>query len=45
MNATPQIVPITRIQIDGWRLIYEVDDSDRTITVIRIVRRDANTYV
>ncbi len=33
-----------RIQIDGWRLIYEVDDSDRTITIIRIARRDANTY-
>lgn len=33
-----------RIQIDGQRLIYEVDDSDRTITVIRITRRDTNTY-
>jgi mRNA interferase RelE/StbE len=33
-----------RIQIDGQRLVYEVDDGDPTITIIRIARRDANTY-
>lgn len=34
-----------RIQIDGWRLIYEVDVEEQTVTIIRIVRRDSNTYV
>ncbi len=34
-----------RIHIDGWRLIYEVDERSQTVTIIRIVRRDSNTYL
>ena len=34
-----------RIHIDGWRLIYEVDTAAQTVTIIRIVRRDSNTYL
>ncbi|MBP7963646.1 MAG: type II toxin-antitoxin system RelE/ParE family toxin [Caldilineaceae bacterium] len=34
-----------RIHIDGWRLIYEVDTADQTVTIMRIVRRDSNTYL
>lgn len=34
-----------RIQIDGWRLIYEVDEGDQAIIVIRIAQRSADTYL
>lgn len=34
-----------RSQIDGWRLIYEVDEQEQSVTVIRIVRRNGNTYL
>lgn len=34
-----------RVQIDGWRLIYDVDDEMQTVTVVRIAHRDANTYL
>ena len=35
-----------RISIDGvpWRLVYQVDDKQRRVRVLRIVRRDEGTY-
>jgi mRNA-degrading endonuclease RelE of RelBE toxin-antitoxin system len=34
-----------RIHIDGWRLVYRVDEWAGTVTIERIRRRDANTYL
>ena len=34
-----------RIQIDGWRLIYEINEAGQAIVVIRIAQRSANTYL
>ncbi|MEZ4676082.1 MAG: type II toxin-antitoxin system mRNA interferase toxin, RelE/StbE family [Caldilineaceae bacterium] len=34
-----------RIYIDGWRLIYTVDEIEKVIVVMRIAQRDANTYL
>ena len=34
-----------RIHVDGWRLVYRVDERTRIVIIERIRRRDANTYL
>jgi addiction module RelE/StbE family toxin len=36
---------IWKIKIDGWRILYQVDEKALTVTVIAVKRRDPNTYV
>ena len=33
-----------RIAVDGWRIIYLVNDRDRIVSVLDIRRRDQDTY-
>lgn len=35
-----------RVRIDGraWRVVYQVDDTERQVTVTRVVPRDEGTY-
>jgi mRNA-degrading endonuclease RelE of RelBE toxin-antitoxin system len=33
-----------RIKFDGWRFMYEVNEQDRIIVIIKIARRDRDTY-
>jgi mRNA-degrading endonuclease RelE of RelBE toxin-antitoxin system len=35
---------VWRIKIDGWRILYQVDEPDRTVAVINVKRRDRDTY-
>jgi mRNA interferase RelE/StbE len=35
---------IWKIKVDGWRIFYRISESDQTVTVIAIKRRDRNTY-
>jgi mRNA interferase RelE/StbE len=32
--------PAWRFRVGGWRVIYEVDDAARAVTVLRVARRD-----
>jgi mRNA interferase RelE/StbE len=34
-----------RIKINGWRLIYKIDDEDRMITILTVRKRNRNTYL
>ncbi len=34
-----------RLKIDGWRILYKVDEIDRIVTVLAIRPRDASTYL
>ena len=36
---------ILKIKLDGWRVLYEVNENDKTVTVIAVKRRDVNTYL
>jgi addiction module RelE/StbE family toxin len=36
---------IWKIKIDGWRILYQVDEIAMTVTVLAVKRRDPNTYV
>jgi len=33
------------IRVNGWRIIYQVNDQDRIVYVLDIGPRDANTYL
>jgi mRNA interferase RelE/StbE len=33
-----------KIKVDGWRILYRVNEADRVVTVITVKRRDRNTY-
>jgi mRNA-degrading endonuclease RelE of RelBE toxin-antitoxin system len=35
---------IWRVKVDGWRILYQVDEPDRTVSVINVKRRDRDTY-
>jgi mRNA interferase RelE/StbE len=35
---------IFRIRIGDWRIIYSISDTDRLITIGKIVRRSEDTY-
>lgn len=39
-----QYAGIYKIKLDGWRVFYKVDESDRVVTVLAIKRRDRYTY-
>jgi len=34
-----------RLRVDGWRIIYKVDDDDRKITILAVRRRNRRTYL
>ncbi|MEZ4865263.1 MAG: type II toxin-antitoxin system RelE/ParE family toxin [Caldilineaceae bacterium] len=34
-----------RLKINGWRIIYKVDEADQLITVLTIRKRNRNTYL
>ncbi|MCB9159796.1 MAG: type II toxin-antitoxin system RelE/ParE family toxin [Caldilineaceae bacterium] len=33
------------IRIDGWRLVYSVNDADQIVLVVAIRQRGPNTYL
>ena len=35
-----------RLRVDGrpWRIVYQVDDRDKVVRVLRVVPRDEGTY-
>ena len=33
-----------KIKVDGWRILYEVDEPDREIKIVNVKRRDKDTY-
>ncbi len=35
---------IYKIKVDGWRIFYTVNETDKTVFVIRIKRRTPDTY-
>jgi mRNA-degrading endonuclease RelE of RelBE toxin-antitoxin system len=35
---------IYKIKVDGWRIFYTVNESDKTIFIVRIKRRTPDTY-
>ena len=37
-------VAVWRIRVDRFRIIYEVDDEERRLMVLRVFRRDERTY-
>jgi mRNA-degrading endonuclease RelE of RelBE toxin-antitoxin system len=34
-----------RLRVNGWRIIYKVDDDDRKITILAVRRRNRRTYL
>ena len=34
-----------RIRVDGWRIIYLVDETDRIVTILAVRQRDQRTYL
>lgn len=34
-----------RLKIDGWRILYKVDKTDRVVTVLAIRPRNPSTYL
>jgi mRNA interferase RelE/StbE len=34
-----------RIHVNGWRLVYRVDEKERVIYIERIAKRTRNTYL
>lgn len=34
-----------RLKIDGWRILYKVNEIDRVVTVLAIRPRSASTYL
>jgi mRNA interferase RelE/StbE len=34
-----------RVQVNGWRLVYRVDEEERVIYIERIAKRTRNTYL
>ncbi len=33
------------IYVDGWRVVYQVEEADRTVIVLAIKRRNPDTYL
>ena len=33
-----------RIRVGDWRILYVIDDADRTVTILRVLRRSERTY-
>lgn len=40
-----ELTGIYRIRIDGWRLIYSVNEDDRIVFIRDVRQRNANTYL
>ena len=36
--------PLHRIRAGNWRILYGIDDHQKVITILRIVRRSERTY-
>lgn len=36
---------IWKIKLDGWRIFYRVNETDRLVTILSVKRRDRNTYL
>jgi len=34
-----------RLKIDGWRILYKIDETDRVVTVLAIRPRNPSTYL
>ena len=34
-----------RIRIDGWRIVYQINEVDRFVLILTIERRSADTYL
>ena len=34
-----------RLKLNGWRIIYKVDEEDRLITILTVRKRNRNTYL
>ncbi len=34
-----------RLKIDGWRVLYKIDEVDRVVTILVIRPRSASTYL
>ncbi len=34
-----------RLKIDGWRVLYKIDETDRVVTVLAIRPRNPSTYL
>lgn len=34
-----------RLRVNGWRIIYKVDDEDRKITILAVRHRNRRTYL
>jgi mRNA-degrading endonuclease RelE of RelBE toxin-antitoxin system len=39
-----QYAGILKIQVDGWRIFYRVNEQDKIVTVIAVKRRTRDTY-
>lgn len=35
---------IYKIKVDGWRIFYTVNETDKTVFVVRVKRRTPDTY-
>lgn len=35
---------IWKIKVDGWRILYQVDEQDRVVKIVNVKRRDRDTY-
>jgi len=34
-----------RLKIDGWRILYKIDETDRVVTILAIRPRSLSTYL
>lgn len=34
-----------RLQINGWRILYKIDEQDKVVTVLTVRKRTRNTYL
>lgn len=34
-----------RLKVNGWRVIYKIDEDDKVVTVLAVRKRNRNTYL
>lgn len=34
-----------RLKVDGWRVIYKINEQDKIVTILTVRRRDNQTYL
>ena len=39
-----ELADLRRIKIDGWRIIYKVNEADRVVRVLAVKQRGPDTY-